>query len=331
VSGPQPPLPGPGPAADAALRAGDPVLLLGGTGLVARHLVPLLRSAGFLPVALSRSPPPPGVLPPQTPWIPFERARCLEGPAAWPAALVELHRRPRVGWIDIVADEPAPLAALLAQRGPGRTLVLGSAAVFGEAQRGRRYVETDPPQPATPAMRAKVELEAAVAAAWARGQGASLLRCAYPYGPGHGPLTPLGRRRDLFERLASGEEQAWTTAGALAPLQPLWAPDLARTLLELLLRPARPRPLYHVAGPETLDWDDYLACLCEAAGGEPRIRRLPLADLLARGSAARWLAEYLRNAASLDDGLLRREVWAPPSRLPERVGDWADWCRGPGA
>jgi len=325
---------------DRPLGEGDPVLLVGGTGLVGRALCAELARQGLVPLVVSRRPPPTGLLPPRVRHFALPVEQLPAALAAGQLAPATAPPAAPLGVVEILAGRAAGVRSLLrACRGrSGRFVGLSSAAVLGRAAPGKLHREEDPPLPATAAMRSKLSVEQLLAAAHARGSSTVALRLAYPYGPGHGPLTPLGRDRALFARLEQGEQLTWTLPGELAPLQPLWVEDLAAAIVALLRRPGRPRPLYHVAGPQILSWDGYLAVLAGAVGARPpRLRAMPADELIAEGRVAggpgssgpgwhRWLAAYLRHAPLLDDGRLRREVFACTTPLAAAAPRWAGWC-----
>ena len=293
------------------------MLIVGGAGLIGRALAPALLERGLVPVAVSRHAPPPGVLPEGAIHLCADRR---ELPARIASGAVF------AGAVEILAEGPEEVAPLLAALGENaRFVAIGSAAVFGGAAAKTSFAESDLPVPLTPPMRRKVELERLVAAQSSSGRGATLLRIAYPYGPGHGPLTPLGRDRGLFAALQSGAAVDWVTANAFAPLQPLWVDDLARGIAALLCQPVKPRPLYHVAGPATLDWDAYLAALLRGLPAAAVARHSVEALGRLRPEAA-WLAGYLTASPLLDDRLFRREVHACDTTLASAVDRWAVWC-----
>lgn len=314
---------------DAALSPGDAVLVVGGTGLIGRALAAAALAAGLRPLLVARHDPPAGVVAPG--------ARCLRADRRELPALIDsgalLHEHERdheraLGVVDVLAegaDEAAPLLAALSTR-RGRFVAIGSAAVFGQAARGLRHAESAAPQPGTDAMRRKVALEQLVTEAHRRTQAACVLRITYPYGPGHGPLTPLGRARDLFERLQGDGPIDWVAPGVFAPLQPLAVADLARVIVALLTRPAPPPPLLHVAGPETLDWDAYLQRLTQGRALGGRLRLHDGDALAAMQPQARWIVEYLRHAPLLDDGALQGLGLACRTPLAQAVPAWAEWC-----
>ncbi len=301
------------------------MLVVGGTGLIGRALAAALVAAGLRPLLVARRDVPAGVI--------RQGARLLRAdrqqlPALIAAGAILGEGAGVVGVVDVLAegpDEVAPLLAAVADR-PCRFVAIGSAAVYGQATRGLRYDEATPPRPSTDAMRRKLALERLIAEEHQRGRGATILRIAYPYGPGHGPLTPLGRARDLFGRLDGDQPIDWVAPDAFAPMQPLWADDLARAIASLLLRHERPRPLYHAAGPEVVGWQEWLQQLARGRTLGDRLRLHAAADLQALNPSAWWIGSYLRNAPLLDDTLLRREVFACETRLAQAIPAWAAWC-----
>lgn len=309
----------------AALAPGDEVLVVGGTGLIGRALGGVLAAAGLRALHVARHDPPPGML---APGARFVRADRDELPALIATRALAADRARPLGVVDVLAagpDDVDPLLAALAGR-TGRFIAIGSAAVFGQAVPDHRYAESTAPEPSTDPMRRKVALERLLADAHARGRDATVLRIAYPYGPGHGPLTPLGRARDLFTRLDGDGPLDWVAPREFAPLQPLWTEDLARVIAALLTRSDRPRPLYHVAGPEVVDWATYLRRLARGRSLEGRLRSHDAAQLQALNPAAWWIANHLRRSPLLDDTLVRAEVAACDTTLAQAVPAWAAWC-----
>ena len=317
---------------DRPLGPGDPVLLVGGTGLIGRFLARVLVQQDLRPIVISRRPPPPGLLPVQALHLALPRRDLPELLSPQGPLSRELDAG-CLGVVEILAPGPREIEPLLqaTRRYPGRFVAIGSAAVFGRGSHGQQYAETDPPEPRTEVMRAKLDLERLLALEHARGRGTLTLRCAYAYGPGHGPLTPLGRDRRLFVKLRRAEPLLWVEPGLLAPLQPLWAGDLACAIVALLRHQARPAPLYHVAGPRTLDWQEYLGLLATGRGTLHKVRFCSIEELLQEQEGTCWLEDYLRDAPLLDDQLLRRKVHACDTELPGVVESWAEWCCGGGA
>lgn len=301
------------------------MLVVGGTGLIGRALAAALVDAGLQPLLVARKEPPPGVLPARARFVGADRSGL---PSLIGSGRIASEPARALGVVDVLAtgpEETGPLLDVLRGR-PGRFVAIGSAAVYGQAQRGWRYDEATPAEPSTAPMQRKLALEQVIAAHRAGGHGATMLRVAYPYGPGHGPLTPLGRDRELFARLAGDDPIDWIAPGEFAPLQPLAAVDLARAIIALLTRVDPIRPLYHAAGPELVGWDDYLRLLARGRSLEGRVRLHRAEALMAMNPAAWWIGSHLRQAPLLDDSLLRREVYACDTRLADALPDWAAWC-----
>jgi len=311
---------GPG---DRGLAPGDSVVVVGGTGLIGSALGRVLAGCGLRPLLVSRHAPKAAQVAAGALHLCLERhdvPRLLErGEFSTPHGTL--------GVIDVLANSPAEVEPLLAAaaRRAGRFVAIGSAAVFGRSPDGFRYAETHVVAPATDAMRLKVAVEDSIAHANAAGHGATVLRLSYPYGPGHGPLTPLGREHRIFADLAAGRRVTWVKPDALAPLQPLWTDDLARGIAALLMRDAKPRPVYHVTGPETLTWEAYLGLLARGARTEG-VSLLSVDELLTLAPNAWWLRDYLPEAPLLADTLFRAEVYACETRLVDTAEAWAQWC-----
>ncbi len=314
---------------DRALRPGDNVLVVGGTGLLGRALAAVLGASRLRVVSVSRNRPAGGALPAGCVHVPL----AANDVPAWlgsPAALELLPSLSPLAVVDVLSDSGRATAALLnALDGRlGRFVGISSASVLGAGEPGRAYSESDPPVPTSPPMEAKLEVERTVrSAAEQRGVAASCLRLAYPYGPGHGPLTPLGRDRQLFASLRRNDPIDWIAPGVLPPLQPVWSGDVAWAVHALLTRRARPRPLYHLAGPRTGAWADYRAARRAALGSRSPVRHHGVAALLeGAGARGHWLRHYLPDAPLLDDRRLRNEVYACRTELGDTVAHWANWA-----
>lgn len=314
---------------DRALRPGDTVVVVGATGLLGRAVAAVCVAEGLRVVAVSRTPPPDEVLPPTCVHVAIAASAVPAWLAGSEGQQLVAPESP-LGLIDVLSEaEEATCALLDALDGRlGRFVALSSASVLGPGAGERRYREADPPAPATDVMQAKLRVEQAVrAAAEQRGVGATCLRLAYPYGPGHGPLTPLGRNRELFACLQRHDPVDWITPGVLPALQPLWSGDVAWSVHALLTRAERPRPLYHAAGPRAWAWDDYLGALSASVRSHSPVRSRSIEELLGdAGAAGHWLRHYLPTAPLLDDSRLRQEVYACRTELSEVVGHWSTWA-----
>jgi nucleoside-diphosphate-sugar epimerase len=307
---------------DQPLASGDTVIVVGGTGLIGPPLARALAAIGLDVVVVSRNPAAEGVLPGSARHICTDRSEL-------PTLIETWDKIPVLGVVDVIAEQPGEVSPLLeaAAPFPGRTVIIGSAAVLGPRPRGVLHAEDVEPAPASGDMRAKLAIERLAQDHHRAGRATVDLRCSYPYGPGHGPMTPLGRDVGLFSKLARHDPITWVEEDDLAPIQPLWAPDLAAAIAALITRPAKPAALYHVAGPEIVSWDEYLRLLAAGAWPQERLRRVPVTTLIDRHPEAWWLRDHLRTAPLLDDSRMRREVFACTTRLTDAVGRWASWCR----
>jgi nucleoside-diphosphate-sugar epimerase len=306
---------------DRPLIPSDEVLIVGGAGLIGSFLARALIGAGLRPIVVSRSDPQPGIIPDGTSHLRMDRIDLPKHIQSWT-------QRP-LGVVEVLAEGPAEIAPLLAATAPfpGRFVAIGSASVLGRSPRGIKHDERSLPAPHTEVMARKLGVERLLAEHHRRGRACFTLRCAYPYGPGHGPMTPLGRDRELFRKLEHHQQITWIEPEALAPIQPLWAGDLAQAIVALLTLTAKPEPLYNVAGPEVMSWDGYLEVLARDRWPQRRLERPSLAELLERAPDAWWLEKYLPKAPLLDDSLIRRHAFAPLTTLAEVVEDWANWCK----
>jgi len=116
----------------------------------------------------------------------------------------------------------------------------------------------------------------------AQQQGAfplTILRPAYTYGEGRGPLYILGGRIGLVDRLRRGLPVVLAGDG-----NSLWTcchrDDVARAFVSAAGNPAAFGKSYHTPGDDWMTWTRYLQRLAEAAGApEPQLVNIPT-DLL---------------------------------------------------
>ncbi|MBU0552789.1 sugar nucleotide-binding protein [Myxococcota bacterium] len=267
------------------------ILVVGGTGGGGRAVVAAARAAGHEVAALARGrgdgPRPEIICDRMSPEL---SARLT----AFDPAVI----------IDHVGYRPEEIAHLLAAKPPrARLIYISSAVVYGEG-RPRPYTEADPPRPRGPFAQAKHAAEAAALAG-----GAISLRLGALYGPGHAPLTPWGRDAGLLERL-------WAGAPLPAPLidrpviQPLFAGDLGRLIVDLLHRPDAPSIL-NVVGPEALSWRGlFEAWAAEIGAPAPQI--IPAApQALEVPAHVRPFLSALLDPPQLSGALLARTFGAP--------------------
>ncbi len=309
---------------DRPLQPGDSVVLVGGTGLIGVALARATARRGLVPIAVSVDELSSGQLPSTARHLLMERADLPEMLDTKGASPLDLPGR-ALGVVEILAEDLDDVTALLdvTKRYAGRSVAIGSASVLGPCVRGARNSEDVVPRPNTELMRTKLAIEALFAEHHGKGRACVNLRCAYPYGPGHPPMTPLGRDPELFHKLERHEPFVWVEEEGLAPIQPLWADDLAEAIAELLVRPRKPSTLYNIAGPEVLSWDDYLRVLARGRWPQRNMERRSVDTLQAENPNAWWLHDHLPYAPTLDDSLLRRDVYSCETKLSDVVDEWA--------
>jgi len=282
------------------------------------------------------APPPPGLR-----WAVLDRSALLEG-IADPAALLAAaerwrHRHPRplnvpsstgLHVVDLGLGGADDLLGVLSALGPrpGRLVAWSDPAVLGRAANHRPQDEDAPTAPEHPATEALAAAERLVRQVCAGGRPSVALRVTrYLYGPGLDPLTPLGPDRLLAERLLRRHPILWATG--LTPTQPLHVDDLAHALEALLVLPT-PEPLYHLAGPETVDWEGVLTTLHEASGSQeqPAVEWLTGPELaLRRPHDARTYVDLARLPV-LATARAQRDLGTPWRRLAEAAPGWLADC-----
>jgi nucleoside-diphosphate-sugar epimerase len=179
------------------------------------------------------------------------------------------------------AGGTARLAAAALQAGVRRFVLISSLAARGpdghdnpESAYGRSKLEAETH---LLALRDRMEVIA--------------LRPAAVYGPRDADLLPL------FKLARAG----WlpVPSGA-APLQPVYAEDVARAALAAAREPANFGP-FPVAGSRRYTWPDVALGLSEAFGRPVRAARLPAAAFLLAGRTAEWAARLLSAAPFFDE------------------------------
>jgi nucleoside-diphosphate-sugar epimerase len=111
----------------------------------------------------------------------------------------------------------------------------------------------------------------------------TILRPCHVYGPGSelGCLPRHSRDRNLLPTIAAGEPLR-LVAGGRYRQQPLFAPDLARTILSVIKAPRCVGRILNVAGPETIESSCYYRLLAEILGGPLTIEHEPAGGFLAQ-------------------------------------------------
>ncbi len=117
-------------------------------------------------------------------------------------------------------------------------------------------------------LRSKAAGEAVLqVAAQTHGLALSLVRPSLVFGEGDRSVNLFARLQRRFPVMPLG--------GADARLQPVWVQDLARALVEVLLRPEAVEQTYEVAGPRVLTLAELVRLAGRVAGCERRVLPLP--------------------------------------------------------
>lgn len=108
----------------------------------------------------------------------------------------------------------------------------------------------------------------------------TILRPCHIYGPGSllGCLPMHGRDAKLIERLRAGETLKLAGGGHFLQ-QPVFAPDLARTILSCHGNPRATGQIYQVAGPDILTSRRYYQTVADALGVALKIEEVPVEPL----------------------------------------------------
>jgi nucleoside-diphosphate-sugar epimerase len=249
------------------------VALIGATGCGGRAVAAALTAAGDEVLAIARGQ--------SAPW-----------PAGVRVAACDRRDRERLAALlaDFQADAVVDHVAythddVTAVPPAARYVLVSSAVVYGPA-RLQPYHEGDLTEPADAFAAAKRSAEVAARACHGH---VTCLRLGGLYGPGHAPLTPLGRDPELAGRLRRGEPIL--VPEDAGPLQPWFAADHGRLVAALVHHPAPPAVL-NATGDEVLDWAALLGAWAAAADlPAPRLETRPAAAL--RALAPPHLAPFL--------------------------------------
>ena len=255
------------------------VLVVGGSGFLSGTIARAALAAGHTVYAVTRGRRPldPGVRP-----IVADRHDAPAFAAAVSAAIAEAG-----GSVDLVIDAIPYTAADASQ----------DVSVFGDRAARFVYISTDfvyaPerrrfPQPEEPAHyldtgyggnkrageRVLIDVGAA-ALPWV------ILRPGHIYGPGSllGCLPPAARDPDLISKLLAGEPIELVGAGRLLQ-QPVFAPDLARVILDVggAAATAVVGRVFNVAGPEVIESVEYYRVIAECLEVGLAVKEVPLLE-----------------------------------------------------
>jgi nucleoside-diphosphate-sugar epimerase len=176
----------------------------------------------------------------------------------------------------------------------------------------------------------KVILEKTLFAAHARGDFAlTVIRPAYTYGEGRGPLETFGGRTQVLDRIRRGMPVIVHGDG-----QSLWvachAEDVARSFVAAAGAKQAFGKSYHTAGEEWLTWNQYFQQIAEALSAPaPELVHIP-ADLLYKVNPRRGGLAYTNIQFNniFDNSAARRDlnfVYTVPWKTGvRRMADWLD-------
>ncbi len=305
------------------------VLIIGGTGLISTYITQLLASQAvdltLYNRGLSQAPTPPGV-------------RLLRGDRsdrpAFEAQMREAGTFDAV--IDMVAYAPQDgESAARAFRGRvGQFIFCSTVDVYLKPASRYPYTEAEGYGGLNDYAANKVVIEKRLWQAHQAGDFAlTIIRPAYTYGEGRGPLHTFGGRTTYIDRLRRGKPLVVHGDG-----NSFWvachASDVARSFVTALGNPRSFGRAYHTAGEEWLTWDTYHRLAAEAIGAPPpQLVHIPT-DFLARvvsqqaGLALTNLQfnNIFDNSAARADLDFRYTVpWAQGAR---RMVDWLDAHNG---
>lgn len=253
------------------------VLILGATGSVGGALLRELALRGWHAAAIARET---ARLKPRLAGLPpvavvsgdAEAANSVARAARGASVIVHAVNYPYHQWVPHMRRATEAVIAA-AEANEATILFPGNVYGFGPPK-GRDFAESDPPNPSTRKGRIRVELEALLADAAARGKARVLNLRAGDY---FGPTVRNGLVNRIFGNAAQGKKME-IFGNPRIPHQWAYVPDYARMAVDLLEKRAAlaPYEVVHMRG-HVVESQRALCRLAAAASGHPKlgVRRIP--------------------------------------------------------
>jgi len=284
------------------------VVVVGGTGCGGRAVVSALRRAGHqvLSIARGQNKPKPDVI--------CDRHDEEE------LKKILSDFQPNVV-VDHVAYSPQDVESLLSSLPPSvhRYIFISSAMIYGSGG-GSLYTESDTPHPEGMFAISKLGAETK-ARQWAtQGRETISLRLGWLYGPGHAPLTPLGRDPSLLKRLAQRETILLPLEDHPA-IQPWFAEDHGSLISNLVCTKNPPEAL-NVAAEKRYSWRELMEAWAVAANcSSPRFERCSNEELTTRSpQALRPFLQALLNPPCLNVERLQQTAFGSSPQTSIQIG-----------
>lgn len=299
------------------------ILVTGASGFIGRALASRLVESGHRVVGAVRraTPLPAGV----------ERLTVpdLRGPWDWRGALDGIdaiaHLAGRVHVLRDAFNQPLSLfrcvnvaatrrlAAAAAEQGVGRFLLVSTIKVNGERTPERPFAEDDPPAPAEPYARSKLEAEQAVVDR--NGMAHVILRPPLVYGP-----EVKANFRRLIELCDAGWPLPFRAITGKRSI--IGVRNLVAAIERCLTAPEAAGRLYLVRDREDVTIGELTRAIAVALGRPSRQFAVPAGLLRTLGAVTgqREVIERLIEPLRVDDSAIRRELgWMPPFSLAEEL------------
>lgn len=251
------------------------ILVTGGTGFIGRHLVNQLLAEGRPVRVLSRTPerhrfPPPVEL----------VAGDLTDPASLAAALREVETIVHLAGVispdrseahelaRVNVDGTELLAGAARAQGIRRFVHISSAGVYGDGNDPKPFLETDPPNPATPYEKSKLSGEQRLVDSLATSEVQwTILRPTGVYGAAR-PAT--GR---LFRTIA--QRRWWLHGLGRAVVHPTYVSDLCGAIGQVIRHPGLHRMVINIGGARSLEFPELIRLIGKRVGHTPRQISVP--------------------------------------------------------